>query len=125
MSLISALMSQCVPVSSASPCVARTLPWHTFSHLHAPSCFFFTCLFLGSASLKAVWIDCDPGHDDAMALILAGHCGLLNVLGVSTVAGNMPVSHTTVNALKVLYISNLSHIRTCLSASALTELSLL
>ena len=59
-----------------------------------------------------MWIDCDPGHDDAMALILAGHCGLLTVLGVSTVAGNMPVTHTTLNALKVLYISNLSHIRT-------------
>lgn len=52
------------------------------------------------------------GHDDAMMLILAGHCGgAVNVLGVSTVAGNMPLSHTTANALKVLYISGNEHIR--------------
>jgi pyrimidine-specific ribonucleoside hydrolase len=33
-------------------------------------------------------IDCDPGHDDAVALMLAFGCGELDVLGVTTVAGN-------------------------------------
>ncbi len=47
-----------------------------------------------------VIVDCDPGHDDAIALVLAvGHTELL---GVTTVAGNAPVDRTTRNALVVL-----------------------
>lgn len=45
-------------------------------------------------------IDCDPGHDDAVALILAhAHA---EVLGVTTVSGNAPLADTTRNALTVL-----------------------
>lgn len=47
-------------------------------------------------------IDCDPGHDDAIALLLALASPELDVLGVTTVAGNAPLEKTTVNALKVL-----------------------
>ncbi len=44
-----------------------------------------------------VIIDCDPGHDDAMALLLAGvHTELL---GITTVSGNAPLAATTRNAL--------------------------
>ncbi|MDH3643343.1 MAG: nucleoside hydrolase, partial [Gammaproteobacteria bacterium] len=42
----------------------------------------------------------DPGHDDAVALMLA-HAHL-QVLGVTTVSGNAPLEHTTRNALAVL-----------------------
>ena len=45
-------------------------------------------------------IDCDPGHDDAMALVVAARHA--NVLGVTTVAGNAPISATTRNARIVL-----------------------
>jgi inosine-uridine nucleoside N-ribohydrolase len=45
-------------------------------------------------------IDCDPGHDDAIALIVAARHA--NVLGVTTVAGNAPISATTRNARIVL-----------------------
>ena len=45
-----------------------------------------------------VWLDCDPGHDDAMALILAGHSDAVELVGVSTVAGNQSVEKTTWNA---------------------------
>ena len=48
-----------------------------------------------------VWLDCDPGHDDAFAIILAGHSPRLELLGISTVSGNLPVSTTTANALRV------------------------
>ena len=50
-----------------------------------------------------VWIDCDPGIDDAFALVLAGHSDELEVLGVSTVAGNASVATTTRNGLKLLW----------------------
>ncbi len=42
-------------------------------------------------------VDCDPGHDDAIALILAHEYA--EVLGVTTVAGNAPLAATTANAL--------------------------
>lgn len=49
-----------------------------------------------------VLIDCDPGHDDAVALMLALGSGKLDVLGVTTVAGNSTGPNTYKNALKVL-----------------------
>lgn len=47
-----------------------------------------------------VIIDCDPGHDDALAIILAHH--LTEVVGVTTVSGNAPLADVTRNALAVL-----------------------
>jgi inosine-uridine nucleoside N-ribohydrolase len=49
-----------------------------------------------------VLIDCDPGHDDAMALLLALASPELEVLGITTVHGNQTVEKTTANALRVL-----------------------
>jgi len=49
-----------------------------------------------------VLIDCDPGHDDAMALLLALASPELDLLGVSTVHGNQTLPKTTANALRVL-----------------------
>ncbi|GBG93070.1 hypothetical protein CBR_g58653 [Chara braunii] len=51
---------------------------------------------------RAVWLDCDPGHDDAIAIILAAHSDNIDLLGISTVYGNEEVSKVTLNALKVL-----------------------
>ena len=49
-----------------------------------------------------VILDVDPGHDDAVALMLAcGHPGL-DLLAVTTVAGNVALEKTTRNALRVL-----------------------
>ncbi len=47
-------------------------------------------------------IDCDPGHDDAIALLLALASPELELLGVTTVAGNQTLEKTTKNALRVL-----------------------
>ena len=53
-------------------------------------------------SPKPVILDVDPGHDDAVALMLAcGHPGL-DLLAVTTVAGNVSLEKTTHNALRVL-----------------------
>lgn len=45
-------------------------------------------------------VDCDPGHDDAIALVVAAKYA--NLVGVTTVAGNAPIEATTRNARIVL-----------------------
>src|SRR5580704_5980786 len=50
-------------------------------------------------------IDCDPGHDDAIALLLAAASPELELVGVTTVAGNQTIEKTTLNALKVLELA--------------------
>jgi pyrimidine-specific ribonucleoside hydrolase len=51
---------------------------------------------------RPVILDCDPGHDDAIAMMLAFASPELDVLGVTTTAGNQTVEKTTRNALKML-----------------------
>jgi len=46
-------------------------------------------------------IDCDPGVDDAIALLLAFASPELNILGITTVAGNVPLHLTQANARKI------------------------
>ena len=53
-------------------------------------------------TVTAILLDCDPGHDDAIALMLALASPELELLGVTTVAGNQTIEKTTANALKVL-----------------------
>src|SRR5262249_21355915 len=53
-------------------------------------------------SATKVLLDCDPGHDDAIALLLALASPELEVLGVTTVAGNQTLDKTTANAIRVL-----------------------
>jgi inosine-uridine nucleoside N-ribohydrolase len=47
-------------------------------------------------------LDCDPGHDDAIALLLALASPEVTVLGVTTVSGNQTLEKTTANAIRVL-----------------------
>jgi inosine-uridine nucleoside N-ribohydrolase len=49
-----------------------------------------------------VLVDCDPGHDDAIALLLALASPELVLLGVTTVAGNQTLAKTTANAIRVV-----------------------
>lgn len=44
-------------------------------------------------------VDCDPGHDDAIALLVAA--AYTDLVGITTVAGNAPLSSTTRNAIIV------------------------
>ena len=55
-------------------------------------------------------LDCDPGHDDAMALLLAAHHPEVELLAITTVAGNQSVEKTTRNALKVCSLANIRDI---------------
>jgi inosine-uridine nucleoside N-ribohydrolase len=47
-------------------------------------------------------LDCDPGHDDAIALLLALASPEVDLLGVTTVSGNQTLDKTTANALRIL-----------------------
>jgi inosine-uridine nucleoside N-ribohydrolase len=47
-------------------------------------------------------LDCDPGHDDAIALLLALASSELELLGVTTTYGNQTLEKTTANAIRVL-----------------------
>jgi inosine-uridine nucleoside N-ribohydrolase len=49
-----------------------------------------------------VLVDCDPGQDDAVALLLALASPELELLGVTTVAGNQTLDKVTANAIRVL-----------------------
>jgi purine nucleosidase len=55
--------------------------------------------------VEPVIIDCDPGHDDALALLLAAGDPRLRLLGVTTVAGNQTLAKTTRNALRILALA--------------------
>jgi len=48
---------------------------------------------------RKVILDCDPGHDDAVAIIMAGRHTLLDLLGITVVAGNQTLEKTARNAL--------------------------
>ncbi|VBB72488.1 Putative uridine nucleosidase [Podospora comata] len=49
-----------------------------------------------------VWLDCDPGHDDTFAILLAAYHPAIRILGVSTVFGNASLEKTTHNATSIL-----------------------
>ncbi|HEX3807389.1 MAG TPA: nucleoside hydrolase [Gaiellaceae bacterium] len=50
-------------------------------------------------------LDCDPGHDDAIAILLAIASPELDLVGVTTVSGNQTLDKTTNNALRVLELA--------------------
>jgi purine nucleosidase len=59
---------------------------------------------------RKVILDCDPGIDDALAIVFAcGHPGL-DLCGVTTVAGNVGLALTTANALSVLEFADCQHV---------------
>ena len=54
---------------------------------------------------ERIILDCDPGHDDAIALLLALASPEVELLGVTTVAGNQTLEKTTANAIRILEFS--------------------
>ncbi len=49
-----------------------------------------------TADRPRIVLDCDPGHDDVIAIVVAAH--LTELLGITTVAGNAPLERTAYNA---------------------------
>ncbi|KAH7343426.1 Inosine/uridine-preferring nucleoside hydrolase domain-containing protein [Rhizoctonia solani] len=56
-----------------------------------------------SPPIKYLWLDCDPGHDDAIAILLALYSPGVQLLGISTVHGNASRYNTFSNAIRLLY----------------------
>jgi inosine-uridine nucleoside N-ribohydrolase len=63
-------------------------------------------------------IDCDPGHDDAIAILLALASPEVDLIGVTTVAGNQTLDKTTRNALVTLEVGGRPDIPVAAGADA-------
>ena len=66
---------------------------------------------------KPVIIDCDPGIDDAVAILLALASNGLEVKLITTCAGNLPSEKITLNALKLLSFVGAHHIEVARGAT--------
>ena len=53
-----------------------------------------------------IWLDCDPGHDDAIAILLSCFHPAFKLLGISTCFGNSSPEHTDYNARSLLTAMN-------------------
>ncbi|UPO78543.1 nucleoside hydrolase [Arthrobacter sp. Helios] len=53
-------------------------------------------------------LDCDPGHDDAVALLLAHGSPEIELLAVTTVVGNQTLEKVTRNALAIARVANIT-----------------
>ena len=53
-------------------------------------------------SATRILLDCDPGHDDAIAILLALASPEVELVGITTVAGNQTLEKTTANAIRIL-----------------------
>ena len=64
---------------------------------------------LGAGHPRKIILDCDPGHDDAVAIALAAGSPAIELLSVTTVAGNQTVEKTTRNACVLCTLLGLSN----------------
>src|SRR6202042_2351831 len=70
--------------SKWTPSRARLSGWRTFGLVSTP-----------------IILDCDPGIDDALAIAFATASPAIDLIGLTTVAGNVSLDKTTANALAV------------------------
>ncbi len=62
------------------------------------------------ADRRRVILDCDPGHDDAMAILLAAASPELDLVAITTVAGNQTVDKVTLNARRVCSVAGIRQV---------------
>ncbi len=65
-----------------------------------------------------VILDCDPGHDDVFTLWLAAAHPAINLLGITSVAGNGRIEHTTHNALVACTVAGIHDVPVARGAAA-------
>ena len=72
--------------------------------------------------MRKIIIDCDPGIDDALAIMLAVNSPELGIVAITTVSGNVPSDMGAVNAKKVLRQLNRLDIPVYIGAVSYTHL---
>jgi inosine-uridine nucleoside N-ribohydrolase len=60
--------------------------------------------------MTPIVLDCDPGHDDAIALMLAAGDPAVDLLAITTVGGNQTLEKTTLNALRVCTLAGITDV---------------
>lgn len=60
--------------------------------------------------MRKIILDCDPGHDDAVAILLAAGNPDIELLGLTTVGGNHTIDRVTRNAQQVLTVAGLDSV---------------
>ena len=68
-------------------------------------------------SRTRIIIDADPGLDDAAAILMALASPEIEVLGLSIVAGNVPLKDTVINACKIVGVSGRTDVPVCAGAA--------
>jgi purine nucleosidase len=66
---------------------------------------------------RKIILDCDPGHDDAMAILLAEGSPQVELVGITTVAGNQTLDKTTLNARFVCTVAGITDVPICAGCS--------
>src|SRR5438105_13831030 len=56
---------------------------------------------------RKIILDCDPGHDDAMAILLAHGNPEIELVAITTVAGNQTLDKTSLNARRVATVAGI------------------
>src|SRR6266513_5673986 len=59
---------------------------------------------------RKIILDCDPGHDDAMAILLAHGNPEIELVAITTVAGNQTLDKTSLNARRVCTVAGIRHV---------------
>ena len=67
---------------------------------------------------RKIILDCDPGHDDAIAILLAAGSPEIQLLGITTVAGNQTLDKTTLNARRVCTAAGITDVPICAGCSS-------
>lgn len=60
---------------------------------------------------RPVILDCDPGHDDALAIMLAAASTEIDLVAITTVSGNGAIDRVTENALRVCALAGITDVR--------------
>jgi len=59
---------------------------------------------------QPIVLDCDPGHDDALAILLAAATPSLELVAITTVAGNQSLDKTTLNARRMCTVAGITNV---------------